>query len=287
MKPRSLMATNPESVSGFVVNGFFRVLVLFIMALGLFSNSIPALSKATTEQEAALLQRLEERIKQDLLKGPWLQEQIERGIQEHFKREKAAKVAARAEQEKSLAEKAKSVRPIDKIRDHIYGNPTAEVSLIEFSDFDCPYCKAFHPTARQLVDGSHGKVNWIFRHFPNPRHVNAQKDAEAAECSAELGGNEGFWKYADALYARNQGGTAEHLTQLAQSHGLNANDFRECLDSGRYVGRVKDDLAEGMRIGITGTPGSILRANSNGRVAIRIGNSTGLALSQDIERLVE
>ena len=107
MKPRSLMATNPESVSGFVVNGFFRVLVLFIMALGLFSNSIPALSKATTEQEAALLQRLEERIKQDLLKGPWLQEQIERGIQEHFKREKAAKAAARGEQEKRQEEKDK------------------------------------------------------------------------------------------------------------------------------------------------------------------------------------
>src|SRR5207237_7967826 len=84
--------------------------------------------------------------------------------------------------------------------DHVYGNPNASITLIEYSDFECPYCKSVHLTAKRVVDESRGQVNWVYRHFPLEMHnPGAQKQAEASECAAELGGNEAFWKFADAV----------------------------------------------------------------------------------------
>jgi protein-disulfide isomerase len=173
-------------------------------------------------------------------------------------------------QERQPNELAKSVPPPSQ-DDHLYGDLDAAVTLIEYSDFECPFCKRFHGTAKQLVDASNGQVNWVYRHFPLGFHnPGAQKQAEAAECAAELGGNEAFWTFTDTIYARTRsngkGFPIENLTPLAAEIGLDQTRFQECLDSERFADKVQQQMAAGARAGVSGTPGNILYHKPSGRV---------------------
>lgn len=82
--------------------------------------------------------------------------------------------------------------------DHIQGNPNAPVKIIEYSDYECPYCKAFQPILEKVVTESNGNVAWIYRHWPI--HQNSLAKLEAAECIAKIKGNDAFWKYSDLLF---------------------------------------------------------------------------------------
>lgn len=160
-------------------------------------------------------------------------------------------------------------RPASTERDHIFGNPGAEISLIEYSDFECPFCKRFHGTAKQVVEAYGGRVNWVFRHYPlNFHNPAAQREAEASECAAEIGGNDAFWRYADLIYARTplggRGVPEGQLAEMAASIGLGQVAFAECLRSGRQTARVHEDYLEGLAIGIRATPGNVLRNNRTG-----------------------
>lgn len=84
-------------------------------------------------------------------------------------------------------------------KDHLYGNKNARYVLIEYSDFECPFCKRFHPTAQQLVTDYKGQLSWVYRHFPLPFHPSAQEFAESSECIAKLAGNDAFWKWGDEM----------------------------------------------------------------------------------------
>jgi protein-disulfide isomerase len=228
----------------------------------------------------------------DLRKGEFLRQQIEIGIQDYINKQREAKAAAYAEQERLANEKAKNVRRVSTERDHIYGNPKAAISLIEYSDFECPYCKRFHQTAKRIVQAYEGKVNWVYRHFPLEFHnPGAQKQAEASECAGELGGNDAFWKYTDAVYARTRsngkGFPLANLAPLAKEIGLDADQFQTCLDSGKQADRVKEDLAEGGRIGITGTPANILLHNGTGETRVKTGAQPFEAFKGDIGEMLE
>ncbi len=142
------------------------------------------------------------------------------------------------------------------------GNKNAKVVLVEYSDLECPFCIRFHPTMQQVMKEYGDKVKWVYRHYPLSFHANAQKEAEAAECAGKLGGNDSFWKYADAIFARTSGnGTGfalDKLVPLAQELGLNEAPFKQCLDSGEMAQKVKDQMAKGTEEGVTGTPGTII-----------------------------
>lgn len=175
--------------------------------------------------------------------------------------------------------------------DHVYGDPQAPVALIEYSDFECPFCKRFHATARQLVDRSGGEIQWVYRHFPLQSHnPGAQKQAEAAECVAALGGNEAFWKYTDAIYERTTSGgrgfPIRGLAPLAQEIGLETGAFEECLESGRMTARVENDFESGVRAGINGTPGNILLHVPTGRAVAAHGAQPYENLREAVERLL-
>lgn len=188
-------------------------------------------------------------------------------------------------------ERLKSMRRVSKTKDHVYGNPDAPISLIEYSDFECPYCKRFHPTAKKIVTAFGGKVNWVYRHFPLGFHnPGAQKEAEASECAAELSGNDAFWRYSDLIYARTKsngkGFPLDNLVPLAKEIGLDETKFKTCLDSGRMATRVGEDLAEGGKIGITGTPGNILLNNKTGEARLLAGARPFEAFKTEIDQML-
>ena len=211
---------------------------------------------------------------------------IERGINAFVEKQRAL---ARANQQRGSTEQARNVRPVSNT-DHIYGDPKAAITLVEYSDFECPFCKRFHPTAKQLVDQSGGKVNWVYRHFPLEFHnPGAQKQAEASECAGKLGGNEAFWRYSELIYARTKsngkGFPISNLVPLAREIGLESDPFKQCLDSGEMTSKVKADYENGVSSGITGTPGNIILHNGSGDAVVMAGALPLLKLQEAVNAL--
>ena len=237
------------------------------------------------------IQRIKQEVMKELLEEGFLEKQIELGIQNYVEKQQAAQQAAKAEQARAQREKAKKVRRVSADRDHIYGDPDAQISLIEYSDFECPYCKRFHLTAKSLVDAYPGQVNWVYRHFPLSFHnPGAQKQAEASECAYEQGGDEVFWQYTDAVYARTKSGgkgfPLDKLTPLAEELGLDGAAFQDCVDSGRYAARVKEDFDQGREAGITGTPGNILLHNGTGEARLEAGAQPLQTLKKKVDEML-
>jgi protein-disulfide isomerase len=146
--------------------------------------------------------------------------------------------------------------------DHYFGSKDAKVVVVEYSDTECPFCKVFHNTMHQIVEDYQGEVAWVYRHLPIPQlHAKANKEAEATECVAELGGNEAFWKFLDNIFATTNSNDSLDLNRLpsmAQSAGVDPKAFTSCLSSGRYTEKVKDSAEEGFASGARGTPYSII-----------------------------
>ena len=263
----------------------------FIVCAALFVSIANAQQGASAPDEQKLVEKIKEAVMKELRESDFLSQQIELGIQNYIKKQQQAQEAARAEEERQANEKAKQVRRVSAARDHIYGNPNAPVSLIEYSDFECPFCKRFHATANEIVDAYGGKVNWVYRHFPLSMHnPGAQKEAEASECVAQLGGNDAFWKFANAIYARTKsngnGFPLDQLVPLGKEMGLDERQFKECIDGMKYASRVQEDLDEGAQIGITGTPANFLLRNDTGEVILKVGAQPAEAIKPDIDKLL-
>lgn len=143
--------------------------------------------------------------------------------------------------------------------DRIRGNKDAKVTILEYSDLECPFCKQFHPTVVQAVSEYSNDVRWVYRHFPLDQiHSKADKEAEASECAFELGGNDGFWKFIDKIYEvspTNNGLDLTTIPSLANQLGLNGAAIQSCIDSGKYADKVEADYQGGISAGIGGTPG--------------------------------
>ena len=154
--------------------------------------------------------------------------------------------------------------------DHIRGNPEALVKIVEYSDTECPFCKRFHDTMKQVMEneGKQGKVAWVYRHFPlDQLHSKARKEAEATECAAELGGNDKFWAYLDRLMEitpANNGLDLAELPKIAQYIGLDTDKFNECLTSDRYAKKIEEHVQNAQATGGNGTPWSIV-VSKNGK----------------------
>jgi len=201
-----------------------------------------------------------------------LDEAIDRGIERFVRNQRRDAEQGRANQQQ---EKAKNMRPVDINRDHIFGNPDAPITLVEYSDFECPFCKRFHPTVVKLMENNRDNLRWVYRHFPLDFHnPGAQKQAEASECVAEINGNEAFWKFSDFIYQRTKsngkGFPLDNLRPLAEEVGVDGETFSECLDSGKMAARVKEDIDNGVRIGVTGTPAAVF-TNQKGEVRVIAG----------------
>lgn len=142
------------------------------------------------------------------------------------------------------------------------GRPDAPVVVVEFSDYQCPFCKRFVeetlPALQRYID--EGTVRFIFVDFPlDGIHPQARAAAQAAHCAAEQGGNEAYWQMHDALFARQeewagQEDAASVLAELANDIGLDGSAVQACIESGRFADRVQQGVNEGIRLGVNGTP---------------------------------
>lgn len=187
------------------------------------------------------------------------------------------------------AKETGEVKPLGD-NDHVLGERSARVLLIEYSDLECPFCKRFHPTAKQAVGEFKGQVAWVYRHFPLDQiHSKADKEAEATECAGELGGEEKFWAMTDKIFEvtpSNNGLNIDDLPKLASQVGLNQGKFKNCLDSGKYAQRVEDDYQGGVTAGITGTPGNILLDTKTGKTKLVPGAVPFEDLKKSIDSLL-
>jgi protein-disulfide isomerase len=137
--------------------------------------------------------------------------------------------------------------------DPAWGPEDAPVTIIEFSDFQCPFCSRFFTqTYPQIKQEYEGQVRFVYRDFPlTSLHENAQKAGEAAECADDQGK---FWDYHDMMFNNATALDVTSLKSYAGQVGLDAEAFNQCLDSGKYTEEVQKDYQDGISYGVTGTP---------------------------------
>ena len=138
------------------------------------------------------------------------------------------------------------------------GPATAPVTIVEFSDFQCPFCARLIPTLDQVKAKYGDKVRIVFRQFPLPMHPNAEKAAEASLCALEQGK---FWELHDYMFKNQQQLAVDALKSKAAELGIKPEAFNTCLDSGKYASRIQEDIKAGSAVGVSGTPAMFI----NGR----------------------
>jgi protein-disulfide isomerase len=147
------------------------------------------------------------------------------------------------------------------------GNARATVAIVEFSDYQCPFCKRHVDATLPLIEKNYvtsGKVRYVFMDYPlEAIHPLAFKAAEASHCAAE---QKQFWKMHDRLFANQDKLKPDQLMAHATALGLDSARFGTCLASGKYAARIKASLAQGEKFGISGTPAIVLGRNRNGSI---------------------
>jgi protein-disulfide isomerase len=131
------------------------------------------------------------------------------------------------------------------------GPADAPVTVVEFSDYQCPACRGAHGVVKQVRDLYKGRIRWVFKDYPLQRHKDARRAAEAARCAGDQGK---FWEYQDVLYGSEVELTVEYLTELAGKLGLNSDVFKQCLESGKHKDVVEKDVQESREVGVDRTP---------------------------------
>jgi protein-disulfide isomerase len=175
-------------------------------------------------------------------------------------------------------------------RDHIRGNPEARVAIIDYSDYECPFCKTFHQTAKKVTDEFSDQVMWVYRHFPlDTVHPTARKQAEAAECAGILGGSPAFWDYSDKIYdytSSNNGLDMNLLPVIAEEVGLDAQEFEACLKTTQPGEKVQADYRSGLQLGVRGTPAVVLLDTTTNVAQFYSGALTYENLKQAVEDML-
>lgn len=142
--------------------------------------------------------------------------------------------------------------------DAVKGDPDASVTIVEFSDYECPFCgkwflQTYPQIKKEYIDT--GKVKMVFRDFPLSFHKNAQMASEAAECVRDQGGDDAYWDFHDVLFTKQAQLSEANVKAWAQAAGY---DISECLADGTFRKEVLDDMADGQAAGVTGTPGFLI-----------------------------
>lgn len=146
--------------------------------------------------------------------------------------------------------------------DAVYGDPAAEISIVEFADYDCPYCKRFHDTPKDVVDASGGRVNWVWKDFPV--HPSARPLHVATECVRQQD-NKAFW-VATKLVFNNDGSRGLNPKKLGEMLPIDQDEYAACLSNQEAKQLVQEDYNFGQEAGVTGTPATYIVHNRTNQV---------------------
>lgn len=198
-----------------------------------------------------------------------------------------------ARRDAELAQVIDDFAPVDPALDHIRGNPDAPVSLVVYTDLECPYCQRFHPFTKQALNAFPNDVNVVYRHFPLSFHNPvAEEEAMLAECVAELAGNEAFWGYIDGVFrytASNGRGIGDaDMDRIFTEIGVDRAAAEKCAreEAQRLAERIERDKQSGIRAGVTGTPATAVVDNRKDE-AVLIKGARPDAVRSTLLRLLE
>lgn len=161
---------------------------------------------------------------------------------------------------------------------YIEGNKDAKITLVEYSDLECPFCiRQFTEGTIQKVHEKFGDVvNSTFKNFRGVPHENAEAEANALLCAGEIGGTDAYVAYYSAIFTRSKGGNGtgfskDALLPLAKELKIDGKKFQACLDSGKNIARFDAETAEGSKLGVQGTPGTVVINNQTGEYEVIAG----------------
>ncbi len=263
---------------------------------GLFMGTgwgITSAQAAEPKVKAAPDAALVDAIVRKLESGGTLDRAVERALGRVVASQQGSQRKTQEKQQAQAAKRAQLARKVVPNRDHIRGTAAADISLIEYSDFECPYCKRFHGTPSDVLKRHDGKVNWVYRHFPLEFHnPAARREAIASECAAKLGGNDIFWEFIDEVFANTQSngkglpeGKAEGV--IAAELGMKPEEFSRCMEDSAIAKRVDEDSADGAAAGVSGTPATVVRNNRTGVSEWVVGAQPPAAFDAAIQRVLK
>jgi protein-disulfide isomerase len=171
--------------------------------------------------------------------------------------------------------------------DPLKGKADAPVTIIEFSDYQCPFCgrfvkNTFPDIAKKYIDD--GKVKYVFRDFPLEFHKQAPKASEAANCAGDKGK---YWEMHDKLFDNQSALTVDKLKQYAADIGLDTESFNACIDSGKHADEINKDLEDGKKATVSGTPTFFIGKSQSGKKEIAGKRMVGARPFSSFEQVIE
>lgn len=170
------------------------------------------------------------------------------------------------------------INKVDTATDHIRGNKNAKITIVEYADTECGYCTRVHTTYKALLEEYPNDVRWVYRHFPF--HQNATAEANISECIASVHGEDAFWIYMDGIFTEGAQYSATRGQELATSLGYWNDKVESCVLAQTFEKRIADDNANGIAIGVTGTPYNLIMGPNN--IMIPLNGAQPLSVFQSI-----
>ena len=187
---------------------------------------------------------------------------------------------------------ANNIVPAVAPTDHVQGNRSAKIFLIEYSDLECPFCKRFHDDSLVQIQQKYGdQLGYVWREFPLTIHTNANMEAQVAECVAQSAGNDNFFKFVDSVFAKTQSTGVSFdqagILKVATDLGFAGDAITQCFQAGTFKNQITQQIADGSKAGVTGTPTAFIVRASDGVTKMIAGSVPAVNFEQAIDDLLK
>lgn len=264
-----------------------------LLLVSLLAAALLAGCGQTKEQTENVNPKLVDAVIQQLQDSGKLDDAVEESLHHLVEKRQEKQAEAQKKRLDALKQKASEMAAPDISKEHVLGNPDATVSMIEYSDFECPFCKRFHETPQEVQKKFGEQVNLIYRSMPLSFHGEAAVlEARAGECAARVGSNKVFWEYGNDLfkYSESNGkglGDNQSIYTLASKYKLDKSKFKACLDDPATQKQIDDNLKSASDLGISGTPTTIVRNNKTGATEVVVGARSADQLEAAVNKVLK